>query len=241
MKRLSIAILLILGSLTTWAQFPFPDTVGLGQVIHHYAYTLQYSEEHEQPRWVAYELTRQKVEGTFPRRDNFREDPDVITGSATPADYKPTSSTYARGHLAPAGDMKWSQQAMDESFLMSNMSPQLHSFNDGIWNRIENRVRQWARLYDTIWVVTGPVLEPPMGHIGSNHVSVPRYFYKITLDPKRHAAIAFLIAHEAGKGPLQAFATSIDEVEALTGLDFFRGLPDEEAIESSFNLDLWTW
>jgi endonuclease G len=90
------------------------------------------------------------------RKDNFRSDPKVKTGSAALSDYK--GSGYDRGHLAPAADFKWSATAMSESFYMSNMSPQVPGFNRGIWKNIESTVRNWAVENDEIYIVTGPVL-----------------------------------------------------------------------------------
>ncbi len=149
-------------------------------VIEHTGYTLLYREDHEQAAWVAYLLTAGRLRGTIVRRDNFRPDPSVPTGSATPADYR--ASGYDRGHLAPAADMKWSEAAMSESFLMSNMSPQAKEFNRGIWENLESRVRDWAKSDGELFIVAGPVLEPGLATIGANGVSVPRMYYKVVLD-----------------------------------------------------------
>ena len=112
-------------------------------------FDLGYNEKYEQASWVAYVLTREEVEsGMINRTDNFRVDTSISTGSANLADYR--GSGYDRGHLAPAGDMKWNATAMSESFLMSNMSPQTPSFNRGIWRSLESRVRVWAIEKDSI-------------------------------------------------------------------------------------------
>ena len=130
------------------------------QIIRHFAYTLCYDEPHEQARWVAYELTLAETNGPEERASGFFEDPAVTTGSATDTDY--AGSGYDRGHLAPAGDMTWSDRAMHESFYYSNMSPQVPSFNRGIWKKLETLVRAWAQVYDGILIATGPVLEPDL-------------------------------------------------------------------------------
>ena len=101
------------------------------QIINHFAYTLSYNELFEQANWVAYELTDIETISHFERTNKFIVDDLVKTGSASNDDYK--KSGYDRGHLAPAGDMGWSEQAMKESFYYSNMSPQNPSFNRGIW------------------------------------------------------------------------------------------------------------
>ncbi|GAH82191.1 unnamed protein product, partial [marine sediment metagenome] len=125
-------------------------------IIRHTAYTLKYKEKYEQAEWVLYKLTAERVKGSYKRTNDFRPDPMVKTGSATLSDYK--GSGYDRGHLAPAGDMKWSTTAMSESFYMSNMSPQNPGFNRGIWKKLEGQVRTWATDNEEIYIVTGPVL-----------------------------------------------------------------------------------
>ncbi|MBO4588178.1 MAG: DNA/RNA non-specific endonuclease [Bacteroidales bacterium] len=238
-------LLILLSGLchTAAAQSWLPDTVGCDcQVVRHEGYTLLYDESHEQARWVAYLLTRDRLKGDVPRRgnDKFLPDTTVVSGSALSSDY--SHSGYSRGHLAPAADMKWSVRAMRESFLMSNISPQTSEFNDGIWQRAEKLVRRWAETYDSLYVITGPVLDeglPTIGH--QNHISIPRCFYKVIYDPKRKKGIALLIEHENSPKPIQSFAVTIDEVESTTGIDFFPGMDNEEQIESTLNLDQWLW
>ncbi|MCF0238717.1 MAG: DNA/RNA non-specific endonuclease, partial [Sphaerochaetaceae bacterium] len=176
------------------------------------------------------------------REDNFRADPSIPTGSATLEDYK--GSGYDRGHMCPAADLHWSAQAMDDSFYLSNMSPQEGSFNRGIWADLEAVVRTFAVQNGEICVVTGPVLtDGPYKTIGKNKVSVPNYYYKVILDysGKETKAIAFLLPNEGTKKDLDEFVTTVDEVERITGLDFFPQLPDkeEEALESTYDITLW--
>jgi endonuclease G len=196
-------------------------------VISKQHYALGYSEAHEQAAWVFYELTRQEALGGYERTNNFKADPEVVTGSASLADYK--GSGYDRGHLAPAGDMAFSPIAMQESFYMSNMSPQDPSFNRGIWKQCEALVRAWAQEDGEVYVVTGPVLTSGLPSIGVNKVSVPEYYYKVVLDwdSNEVRAIGFLLPNAKGSQALNAYAVSIDEVERVTGLDFFPGLPDK--------------
>lgn len=145
-------------------------------------YTICYREEYEQPEWAAYTLTAEKLVKNASREDNFRPDPKISTGSASLADYK--GSGYDRGHLAPAADFSYSEEAMSDSFYLSNMSPQNGSFNRGIWAKLEAAVRDWAGETLVTYVVTGPVLEKPAseyGFIGANEVSVPEFYYKALL------------------------------------------------------------
>jgi endonuclease G len=212
-------------------------------VIKHLGYAFQYSEKHEQAFWVGYELTKKETEKAFERTDDFIPDPAVSTGTATVGDY--AKSGYDRGHLAPAADMGWSQQAMAESFYFSNMSPQVPGFNRGIWKMLEEQVRTWAKAYDSIYVVTGPVLKDGLVQMGPNGVSIPKYYYKVILDNTGGdaKAIGFLMPNEASKEPLENFAVSVDQVEQETGIDFFNKLPDsrENAFEKEVCIPCWTW
>ena len=201
-----------------------------GQIVHHQFYTLSYNEEHEQPEWVAYEITVDRLNNKVAdRTDNFRPDPAVKTKSATPSDYR--RSGYTRGHLVPAGDMGFDKRAMSETFYMSNMSPQVRNFNMGVWRELEEQTRDWARKYKHLYVVTGPVLtEPEFDRIGKNIVTVPRNYYKVILDVTQpeYKGIGFVIPNAISDEHLTEYAMPIDEVEALTGLDFFPKLLTEE-------------
>lgn len=132
-----------------------PAPVEGEQTVHHRAYSLSYNPQHNEPSWVCYLLTREHAAGSLKRKDSFKADPLVTDGSATPTDY--SRSGYDKGHLAPAADMSWDSTVLDECFFMSNMSPQTHAFNAGLWKRTETMVRDWAIIYDSLWVVTGPV------------------------------------------------------------------------------------
>ncbi|MBC8489973.1 MAG: DNA/RNA non-specific endonuclease, partial [Bacteroidetes bacterium] len=213
------------------------------QIIFHTAYTLKYSEQHEQASWVAYTLKSSHTSGTVGRTDDFRIDYKVKTGSASLSDYK--GSGYDRGHLAPAGDMKWSSTAMSESFYMSNMSPQHPSFNRGIWKKLEGNVRNWADDNGEIFVVTGPFLNGQFSTIGYNRVSIPNYYYKVILDYREPElkGIGFILPNQKSNSSLQSFAVTIDEVENRTGINFFHALPDEieKQIESSIDVSKWSF
>lgn len=213
-------------------------------IVRHPGYTLSYSEDHEQPWWVAYELTAEEVHGLVERGDDFRADPTVPTGSATPADY--TGSGYDRGHLIPAADLSWSEEAMSGSFYMSNMSPQAPQLNRGMWSALEAIVRQNAVEEARIAVVTGPVLtDGPYETIGKNNVAVPKQYYKVLLDytGPTTKAIGFLLPNEKPSGKIQDYVVAVDVVENVTGLDFFPRLPDdiEDTLEGTVDADAWSW
>lgn len=224
-----------------------PDFLPLsstGQVIDHQYFWLSYDEEHEQAEWVAYVLTKEQLDMPWvERQGDFRPDTKVKTGSATPNDYR--NSGYDRGHLAPAADMAWDAEAMRSTFVMSNISPQARNFNNGVWRELEELTRTWAKSAKKLYVVSGPVLsQQPKGVIGPNEVSVPAAFYKVVLDAEsaNPKAIGFIIPNEISFEPLTKFAVSVDEVERVTGLNFFANLLDKDTeikLEGRYNIDLW--
>ncbi|WP_406684835.1 DNA/RNA non-specific endonuclease [Seonamhaeicola sp. MEBiC1930] len=209
----------------------FLPTSTTGQIVHHDAYSLSYNETHEQAEWVAYELKKLHLSNTNFKRPFFEIDNAVKTEAAHWRNYK--NSGYDRGHLCPAADRKYSKEAHDETFLTSNISPQTHDFNSGIWNRLEQKVRYWADRYNGVFVVTGGVLKGNMKTIGEEYVSVPNQFYKVLIDNNtgKTKMIAFLIPHKNSNKPLYEFVVPVDDVEELTGIDFFPEL--EDTIENS--------
>ena len=213
------------------------------QVIQHIGYTVSYNPSWFIPNWVAYELTLSEVNGSVPRSNDFAPDPE-ITDPVMEYEYK--GSGYDRGHMAPAADMKWSRQAMSESFYMSNMCPQNHNLNDKDWKYLEEHVRGLAQRFDNVYVCCGPIVTSTEHTIGSYHsIVVPQAFYKVLLRRKGDSwsAIGFRMENKSrsGKFPLSHFAMSVNELENVCGIDFFYSLSDhiEEEIESSYNLSDW--
>ncbi|AZJ34880.1 DNA/RNA non-specific endonuclease [Tenacibaculum singaporense] len=223
--------------------FNYFPTSTTGVIIKHNGYQLSYSEKHEQAEWVAYPLDKNDIVYTNRKRPFFIVDPKVKTKSADWRNYK--RSGYDKGHLCPAGDRRASKNAHDETFYTSNISPQNHEFNAGIWNKLEQKTRYWAKKYNHLYVVTGGVLEPNLKTIGKEKVSVPNYFYKVLLDYTQPEikAIAFLLPHKESNKPLSDFVVSIDELEQKTGIDFFPELPDniENQLEASANYKNWSF
>ena len=210
-------------------EIPLASSGKQGQIIRHTGYTLAYDTCNKTPQWVAWELTRQETEGNEARTNLFMPDPKVKGGKVEHADY--TRSGYDRGHMAPAGDMKWSKTAMEESFYMSNICPQDHNLNNGRWNDLENKCRTWARKYQKVYIACGPIYKGTRDeYIGKNRVKVPDAFFKVILinDARKQAALAFYFENEPCHRPLKEYVTSVDDIERLTGLDFFSALPDEE-------------
>ena len=208
-------------------EFNFEPT-SEGQTIKREYYSFSYSEEHEQSKWVSYEVTHESILGEAVRKGSFRNDPLVDTKTASTKDY--TNSGYDRGHLAPALDLKATSESMYESFYMSNISPQTPGFNRGVWKRLESQTRMWAIENSGLFVTTGPVLTTFIDTIGvSNRIPVPKYYYKVLLDYKdpEYKMIAFIIPNERSSQPLSDFIISVDSLEILTNIDFYSNLPDE--------------
>ncbi len=210
------------------------------EIVRHSAFILSYQEEYELASWVLHRLVKEAAFGKAERSNEFLPDPLVESGSAVTQDYSRTG--YDRGHLCPAGDFKHNKELEDETFYMSNMSPQLPDFNRGIWSDLENKVRSWVKKRSELIIVTGPILKKGLPTIGRmNKISVPEKFYKIIYDPAKEEAIAFLIPNEGSIELVKSFTISIDELEAMTGIDFFAKLPDslEQKIEVNNNVDDW--
>ncbi len=221
----------------------YPKTNTTDTILSYEGFDIGYSEQFEQASWVAYVLTRAEVDsGSVERTDNFQPDLSIASGSASLKDYR--GSGFDRGHLAPAADMKWNRQAMNESFLMSNMSPQVPSFNRGVWNRLERQVRRWALQKDSLYVISGPVLQSITSFIGDNQVGVPGSYFKVVVDlsPPDHDFIAFLLPNTRSSANLHDYAITVDSLEKVTGYDFFAAAPDQAVVdwlEKQLNLDTW--
>ena len=213
------------------------------QTIEHIGYTVSYSSELRNPYWVAYELTSAEVSGKEKRTDKFVPDPLVKGTQASNADY--SRSGWDKGHHAPAADMGWSKQAMEESFYMSNISPQEKNLNRGAWKHIEKLTRDNATRYGKVLVVTGPVFNKGKERktIGKNKVAIPDAFYKVLLvEDEELKGIGFYCENiDNNAKEAKSHARSIDEIEEITGIDFFHKLPDdiEERVESAYDWKHW--
>lgn len=209
-----------------------------GEIVRHVYYTLSFNNRHKQANWVYYTLDLGGKSRLAERTDRFREDKKVSGGSAKSSDY--TKSGYDRGHLCPAADMAYSAEAMEETFLMSNISPQLPVFNRGIWKSLEKQVRDWGER-ERIYIVTGPVFEDNKGKIGKSGVTVPGFFYKVIYAPGIRQMIAFILPNSNEKKQLRDYIVTVDSVERLTHIDFFPQLPDtlENRLEATVDYGSW--
>ncbi|MCR5760394.1 MAG: DNA/RNA non-specific endonuclease [Sphaerochaetaceae bacterium] len=211
-----------------------------GETVRHAGFTLSYAEEFEQPWWVAYVLTPwETVTKVTDRSDNFMADIAVSTKSASLADYK--GSGYDRGHMAPFADLSWSEDSAEDSFYLSNMSPQTAALNRYAWADLEATVRTFS-LSGPLCIVTGPVLtDGPYETIGENEVAVPKYYYKVVFSPYSNQAIAFVMPNEKCENSLESYAVSVDYVEELTNIDFFSLLEDSYEAEIEGKTDTSAW
>lgn len=211
------------------------------QQIEHKAYTVDYNEEWRLPNWVAYSLTDQQTKGPVERYNKFMPDPQVKGATAQFWDYR--NSAYDRGHMVPAGDMKWDQTAMMECFYLSNICPQNHALNEGDWNYLENRVRGWANFFGKVYVACGPIVSEHPAVIGENCIAVPDSFFKVVLCDMRGEwnAIGFVYPNNGTPHNLSFYCRTVDQVEEITGIDFFPGLPDdiENSVEKTYNKESW--
>ena len=236
-------ILLVLPLIIQGQSFTFNHQCHRNQqseLVKHDGYSLSYNETHEQANWVSYLHTRSRSIASTERGNDFRPDPAVKSGSAELVDY--AGSGYDSGHLAPAADMAWSETAMSESFYLSKLRPQLPGFNRGIWKQLESLVRGWAAEYDSILIVTGPVLKDDLIKIGPNQVSVPDQYYKLVyrMKGKNFESIAFIL-HQHANGDLKTYATTVNHLESVVGIDFLHSLDEAHRKESILCLECWSW
>jgi endonuclease G len=206
-----------------------------GQLIIREGYTLLHDGNKKVPLWVSYHLTKEDLQGTAGRTDDFRPDPEIPVGHrAELSDYK--GSGYDRGHMAPAGDMNRSKKVMSESFYLSNMCPQEPTLNRNKWRILEEKARNFTLAKGESWIITGPVFmdidgdgnKDCLGRIGTNRVWVPTHFYKIIVTQNGEIkAISFLMPNRNPERDIGNYQVPVDSIEKITGLDFLNELPDD--------------
>ena len=211
------------------------------QLITRKGYVLSYNCDTKLPNWVFWHLTEERASGDAVRGGNdYHEDRKVPKPRATNSDYR--RSGYTRGHMCPAGDNKWDRSAMYESFAYSNICPQTDRCNTGVWNSIEMMCREWAREYDDIYIVSGPILSKNYETIGSNDVAVPEAFFKVVVCFNgRKKGIGFICDNTDRKQTMKQCVVTIEDIEHITGIDFFPNLnsKDRRTIEEKANLKEW--
>lgn len=235
------------------------------QILSRKAYTTSYNCNTKCPNWVAWHLTSEHTDGPFPRKgvpyysnNGIVEGIGSVTQETCRNGYfvdieakepRQLLSDWTRdynmshGHMCPAGDNKWDKAAMNQSFLLTNMCPQNERLNGGGWKKLEEKCRTWANQYGDIYIVAGPIFSEPITRtLGEGKIAVPDAFFKVVLclegTPK---AIGFLYKNDSSSQSIRECSCSVDNIEELTGLDFFYSLPDdiENIVESDSNLSKW--
>jgi len=210
-------------------------------IVDRDGYAIGFSNEHHQPIWASYRLTKKELTSTNIKRSNdFRTD-TLIAASSTPGDY--SQSGYDRGHLVPAADMSYSSWTMHSSFLMSNMSPQVGGMNREGWRLLETWVRDTAMREGSIVVVTGPIIfNSNTNVIGQTKVTIPEAFYKVILDETPPCKVmGFVMLNQPSTNSVKSYVSSILDLERETGLKFFEKFPNIKTLKENQDTTLWTW
>ena len=231
---------------------------GFESLLYHNDYVISYNTNLRVPLYASYRLDKQDIV-TGNRRDCFREDQRLITASrSTYTDYD--EPIYDRGHLVPVGDMHRKFSTSVNTFYYSNMMPQSARFNQGVWKFLEASVRLWAVKRGSVHVLTGAIFDEngdgkrdPVSDAErikpKKRVAKPTHFFKILIHKNADGALesmAFLLPHtfkSIGKSLpyIRKKLTTIDEIEALAGYDFFPDLPavEEKKLEAFKAPDIW--
>ena len=200
-------------------------------------YALLYNKRTKTPDWVIERLTPDSFRGTATRRKAAFAADTVIAENerADLADYEAAfqGQRFDRGHQAPAANDKFDQEAMNETFLLSNMAPQVGiGFNRHAWSWLEKAIRGWVMCggRERLYVMTGPIYSPDANKVlGANKIAIPDAFFKVVYDPAHGRAIAFLLENKRHSGrALDPHRKSISEIEELTGIDFLTNLPERQ-------------
>ena len=219
-------------------------------------YSLEYSYKYKRSYWIAYRFDN-TTGGNVGRNEAYKPDPELPSQyAAKHNDY--TNSGYTRGHLCASSDRQYSKEANQQTFYMSNISPQSgNGFNQSgsAWNTGEDKVQAWgyniSRSTDTLYVVKGGTIGEGMikGYI-KNEIAIPKYFFMAVLfrSGDNYKAIGFYMPHEnlkddPDKKDPKKYLMSIDALEQETGIDFFHNLPDniENTVEATYNVNDWQW
>uniref|UniRef100_A0A8C2QJ60 Nuclease EXOG, mitochondrial n=2 Tax=Cricetulus griseus TaxID=10029 RepID=A0A8C2QJ60_CRIGR len=234
-------------------KFGFPLT---GAETRHYTnHALSYDQEKRVPRWVLEHISKDKIIGDADRKHcKFKPDPSVPSAfSALNEDY--IGSGWSRGHMAPAGNNKFSSKAMAETFYLSNIVPQNFDNNSGYWNRIEMYCRELTERFEDVWIVSGPLTLPHTGSdgkkavsyqvIGEDNVAVPSHLYKVIVarrSPESTEPLAlgaFVVPNTAigFQSQLTEFQVSLQDLEKMSGLVFFPHLDRTSNIRNICSVD----
>ena len=238
------------------------------QILKRIGYITSYNHDTKCPNWVAWHLTADRCDGNFSRRGVPYYDEDGIVigiGLVTSetqhgnyildqeaeeprqllSDWPNNEYDMSHGHICPAGDNKWSKAAMNQSFLLTNMCPQSEKLNGGAWKKLEEKCRIWAKQFCDIFIVAGPVYSEGIVSrtIGESKVAVPDAYFKVILYKGNSCnTVGFLYLNDDSSQPMRHAVRTVDEIEELTGFDFFSCIPDdiEDKIENRCDLNFWS-
>lgn len=225
------------------AQLELPSYTSSEDVIVYTGYTSSYNHTTLIPNWVAYELTAEEIVEPALGNKYFIPDPNVKEPQATFEDYR-NDECWDKGHMVPKADLKWSQNAYEESFFFTNICPQNRTLNNGAWKSLEHKVRNMAKQYGRIYVVCGPIFDNhKYGTLGKQKVAIPDSFFKALLLPIGNGfeSVAFIMPNDGNRLPWYEYSCSIDYLEDLLHRDLFQALDDdiETQVESQYNLKFW--
>lgn len=200
---------------------PKVDTTEQVVLLCRKMYAVGFSPIRHTAYWVVENLEKQKLVGDAIRKNNFKTDPDVPIQSAKPSDYDKTG--YDQGHLAPAGNMQIDQEAMNQSFYLTNIIPQNPNNNQVGWKKLENYTRAVAKTFGNVYVFTGPIYKcSKCPTIGSTKVMVPTHIFKIIYNPKLGQTLSFLVPNEPFDGKnMEGYITTIMKLSKVGKINFF--------------------
>lgn len=219
-------------------------------LLKHTYYTIDYDSSLRLPRKVEYTLTAESLSQKVAKRKQtkFHEDPlltDRSIASVHVAEYKGQKgkrALYDKGHMAPANDFAFSQEAMNDTFVMSNMVPQKPKLNEVAWKTLEAQVQKWACGEKRVTVITGPIIEDEMKSLDGG-LAVPERFYKVVVDetPPRKV-IGFIYSQEDTRPKIHAQRmVAVAQIERESREDFkdeLKGLPPA-SLEQKGDLSDW--
>jgi endonuclease G len=230
-------------------------------------FSVEWDTEMHAQRWTCYQMYSDVNVQNVQRYDKthdvdntlsyatgqYPNDPELSTAyQFTKDSYK--GSGYDHGHICPSQDRVCSEEANRQTFCMTNMQPQNHPFNAGIWADMEAQVRTWAKNFDTLFVCKGGTIDKSEWIIkylgsGSNKIPVPKYFFMAVLGKKgtNFKATGFWIAQDSYSSTnLKSYAVTISTLQQKTDIDFFVNLPDDietqvENVSQAKMESEWTW
>ncbi|MBC8010687.1 MAG: DNA/RNA non-specific endonuclease [Burkholderiales bacterium] len=226
------------------------DAIPAGRFLRNTGYVVGYGEDFGSPLWVGYRVKDvDPLPAPAERPERFEVDVRTVA-RVDPGAY--TGSGYDRGHLAPnyAIATRYGAKAQRETFLMSNIIPQRHALNAGLWKQMELRAAtSYPARFGEVWVLAGPVFRrPPAARLAEGEsgvgVAIPEACFMILADESdgRVRTLAFMFPQETKEGARpEDFLTTIDEIEDRTGLEFFAELPVEieDEIEAMRATRVW--